>query len=247
MIKLDEKRILITGASSGIGREAVRLSDKLGAKTIITSRNKDKLSSLSSELSNECQIIPADLTSNNDIQNLIDSIQNVDGVVHCAGKVFPYPVKYLKQKQIDDVFKTNLFSAIELSSQLFTLKKINDGASLVFISSISVKHPYMGGALYSSSKAAIESFSKTIALEYSNKRIRSNCIAPALVETEILESTKKAYSKEEWQSIVQQYPLGVGEPMDVANLIAFLLSDSSKWMTGNTIPIDGGLVLNSKR
>ena len=126
-------------------------------------------------------------------------------------------------------------------------KKIAKNASFVFLSSISVKHPYMGGALYTSSKAALESFSKTLALEYAKIGIRSNCVAPALVQTEIVQTTKESYNKEDWQSIVDQYPLGIGNPIDVANMIAFLLSEASSWITGNTIPMDGGLVLNSKK
>ena len=247
MIDLSGKTILITGASSGIGRETAKLCDSLGAHTILTGRNETNLNSLQESLSNPNKIILADLCDSEHIKSLVESTEKLDGIVHCAGKIFPFPIKFIRHKQLEDVFKTNLFSSIELTSQLFALKKIKDQASIVFISSISVKHPYLGGALYSSSKAAIESFSKTVALEYAKLKIRSNCIAPALVETEILETTKNAYSEEEWNSIISQYPLGIGKTDDVANLIVFLLSEKSKWMTGNTISIDGGLVLNSKK
>ena len=98
-----------------------------------------------------------------------------------------------------------------------------------------------------SSKAAIEAFSKSVALEFANDGIRSNCIAPALVQTEIYEQTMNAYNEEQWEKIIRQYPLGIGKPRDVANLAVFLLSDLSSWITGNIIPMDGGLLLNSNR
>jgi NAD(P)-dependent dehydrogenase (short-subunit alcohol dehydrogenase family) len=105
----------------------------------------------------------------------------------------------------------------------------------------------MGGSLYVSSKAAIEAFSKSVALEFANDGIRSNCIAPALVQTEIYEQTMNAYTEEQWEKIVRQYPLGVGKSKDVANLAVFLLSDLSSWITGTTNQKDGGLLLNSNR
>ena len=247
MIDLSGKRILITGASSGIGMETAKLCDLLGAETVLVARREEELKVLSERLVNRSTIHPADLTKPEEVEKIALEIEMLDGVVHCTGKIFPYPIKFIRQKQINDVFSTNVYSAIELTSHLFTSKKIAKNASFVFLSSISVKHPYMGGALYTSSKAALESFSKTLALEYAKLGIRSNCVAPALVQTEIVQTTKESYNKEDWQSIVDQYPLGIGNPIDVANMIAFLLSEASSWITGNTIPMDGGLVLNSKK
>jgi NAD(P)-dependent dehydrogenase (short-subunit alcohol dehydrogenase family) len=134
-----------------------------------------------------------------------------------------------------------------LSSGLLKSKKLNQGASVVFISSISAEFPYMGGSLYSASKSALESFARSFALENAPMKIRANIVSPALVKTEMFEQTKSAYDEADFEKFISHYPLGVGEPQDVANTIAFLLSDLSKWITGTTIRMDGGLLLNSKR
>ena len=101
--------------------------------------------------------------------------------------------------------------------------------------------------MYAASKAALESFSRSIALEFASKGVRSNCISAALVETEMFEKTKNALSETELLGVLSSYPLGIGKPMDVAHASAFLLSDQASWMTGSVLTLDGGLLLNSKK
>jgi NAD(P)-dependent dehydrogenase (short-subunit alcohol dehydrogenase family) len=245
MIELKNKCILVTGATGGIGKEIVTTCLSLGAKVIATGRNIQKLEEIKSN--NNLMIIKCDLTNSEEVDHLLNQIDSLDGVVHCTGKIFPYPIKFIKEKHIHDVYAVNTETIITLTSQLFQRKLIAKKASFIFMSSISVQHPYMGGSLYVSSKAAIEAFSRSVALEFANDGIRSNCIAPALVQTEIYEQTMNAYTEDQWDKITSQYPLGIGKPKDVANLSVFLLSDLSSWITGNTIPMDGGLLLNSNR
>lgn len=245
MIDLTSKCVLVTGATGGIGREIVTTCLSLGAKVIATGRNVQKLEEIKSN--NKLRIIKCDLIIPEDVEHLLSQIEGLDGVVHCAGRIYPYPIKYIKEKHIHEVYSVNTESIITLTSQLFQRKLMLKNASFIFMSSISVQHPYMGGSLYVSSKAAIEAFSKSVALEFANDGIRSNCIAPALVQTEIYEQTMNAYNEEQWEKIIRQYPLGIGKPRDVANLAVFLLSDLSSWITGNIIPMDGGLLLNSNR
>ena len=161
-------------------------------------------------------------------------------------ELLPVPVKFIKRKHIDELMSINLNAQILLTSSLFRNKKINPKASLVYISSISSKHPYFGGSLYVSSKAAIEAFSRSVALEYASKKIRANVVAPGLVKTRIFEATLNASQKEEVEKYEKQYPLGFGEPEDVSEMICFLLSEKSKWITGQTFFMDGGLTLASK-
>ena len=247
MLDLKGKTILVTGASSGIGACLARYCDKLGANVILSARSIEKLSNIISGMSNRSKIILADLVNDTDLQQLISELPQIDGFVHCAGKIQPFPIKFIKQKHIDELFSINLNSAILLSSGLLKSKKLNQGASVVFISSISAEFPYMGGSLYSASKSALESFARSFALENASMKIRANIVSPALVKTEMFEQTKSAYDEADFEKFIAHYPLGVGEPQDVANTIAFLLSDLSKWITGTTIRMDGGLLLNSKR
>ena len=247
MINLKGKTILVTGASAGIGATVAKLCSDLGAKVCITGRNMDRLSEVSKQLSNESEFFQADLTLEKDIDNLVKSLPCIDGWVHCAGIIEPFPIKFIQSKHIKSMFTINFDSACLLTSKLMQLKKINSSASFVFISSISAQHPYKGGSLYAASKAALESFSRSIALEFASKGVRSNCISAALVETEMFERTKNALSEIELLGILSSYPLGIGKPMDVAHASAFLLSNQSSWMTGTTITLDGGLLLNTKK
>ena len=247
MIDLKGKTILVTGASAGIGAAVAKLCSDLGAKVCITGRNMDRLSEVSKQLGNESEFFQADLTLEKDIDNLVKALPCIDGWVHCAGIIEPFPIKFIQSKHIKSMFTINFDSACLLTSKLMQLKKINSSASFVFISSISAQHPYKGGSLYAASKAALESFSRSIALEFSSKGVRSNCISAALVETEMFEKTKNALSETELLGVLSSYPLGIGKPMDVAHASAFLLSNQSSWMTGTTITLDGGLLLNTKK
>ena len=247
MIDLKGKTILVTGASAGIGAAVAKLCSDLGAKVCITGRNMDRLSEVSKQLGNESEFFQADLTLEKDIDNLVKALPCIDGWVHCAGIIEPFPIKFIQSKHIKSMFTINFDSACLLSSKLMQHKKINNGSSFVFMSSVSAQHPYNGGSLYAASKAALESFSRSIALEFSSKGIRSNCISAALVETEMFEKTKNALSETELLGVLSSYPLGIGKPMDVAHASAFLLSNQSSWMTGTTMTLDGGLLLNTKK
>ena len=247
MINLKGKTILVTGASAGIGSAVAKLCSDLGAKVCITGRNMDRLIEVSKQLSIESEFFQADLTLEKDIDDLVKALPSIDGWVHCAGIIEPFPIKYIQAKHIDTMFSVNFNSACLLISKLMQHKKVNNASSFVFMSSASALHPYNGGSLYAASKAALESFSRSIALEFASKGVRSNCISAALVDTEMFEKTKNALSETELLGILSSYPLGIGKPMDVAHASAFLLSDQASWMTGSVLTLDGGLLLNSKK
>lgn len=245
MISLKDKTILVTGASSGIGRASAILFSQLDAKVILTARRENELqSTLSLMRKNDHLLIPCDATKDEEIKQLVSLIPSIDGWLHSTGKVFPMPIKFMQQKHLDDVFAVNYLSAVKITTELLQQKKLNNNSSILFISSISTIHPYFGGALYVSSKAALEAFAKNLALELLNKKIRVNVLQPALVKTEIYYKTvEAAVSQEEMKKYESQYPLGIGEPEDVAHISAFLLSEASKWITGTFIKMDGGLSL----
>lgn len=160
--------------------------------------------------------------------------------------VKPVPIKFINEQQIDEVFSINFKSVVLLNAQLLQQKKINNNASIVLISTISTLHPYFGGGIYIASKAALEGYGKTLALELAVKKIRVNILQPAMVNTAIYQSTiAAAYSQEEMKKYANQYPLGIGEPEDIASAVCYLLSQKSKWITGTCIPMDGGLTLGN--
>lgn len=239
---LQNKTILVTGASSGIGAQTAITISKVGGKVILSARNEERLQTVFQQLEgNGHQIIPADLTRDDELQHLVSSVPQLDGLVLSAGMVRPFPIKFIGNKQIDEIFGTNYKGPILLTSKLFKAKKINPESSIVFMSSISSHYPHKGGALYSGSKAAMNSFSKTIALEYASKKIRSNVISAAMVKTPLFDEAEKAVTKELMDKHGEHYPLGFGEPEDVANAMIFLLSNASKWITGTEVVMDGGL------
>lgn len=189
-------------------------------------------------------MVTADLTHEADLAQLVKNSDSIDGLGHCCGKVLPVPVKFIQEKHLQDVFATNYFSAVNLIAELLKQKKLNSNSSVVFLSSVSTLHAYFGGGPYISSKAALEGYAKTLALELAPKKIRVNVLQPALVNTEIFTSTiDAAVNDEEMKKLVGTYPLGIGEPVDVANAIAFFMSDASKWITGSSLKMDGGLTL----
>ena len=236
---LQNKTILISGASSGIGRACALECAKSGANLILSGRNESKLD----EVSKDCggSIVAEDLSSSQGVANLVDCIQNVDGIVHAAGIVKPFPVSFVGEKHIREIQNINFNAPVELTSTLLRKKKINNGASIVFISSISSSFPYKGGAVYTAFKAALETYSKVVALEYAHKNIRSNCIKAALVNTRVLEETVNSLPEELLENHKKKYLLGFGEPEDVANAALFLLSEASRWVTGTNLILDGGL------
>ncbi|MBE7443355.1 MAG: SDR family oxidoreductase [Flavobacteriales bacterium] len=241
---LNNKTILVTGASSGIGRQAAIGISAMGANVVITGRDKNRLNDTFLNLKGNNNIqLTSDFTIEEELISLVKKIPQLDGVFNCAGIVKPFPIKFISAQVLSEVFDVNFNAQVLLMSHLFRSKKINKNASIVFSSSIAATHPYKGGALYSSSKAALETYSKVIALEFSNVGIRSNCIASAMVKTPMYDTAEHQGTKERMDEHIKKYPLGVGLPSDVTNAVIYLLSDASRWMTGQTITLDGGFLL----
>ncbi|MBS1637142.1 MAG: SDR family oxidoreductase [Bacteroidetes bacterium] len=245
---LDKHIILITGASSGIGRSCAVEASRMGATCILTGRNEEELKRTAGLCSTPATIFSGDLTALDVIQKLVSGLPKLDGVIHCAGITHPWPIKFLKPEHIKTMFDINYTAPVLLTTELLQKNKINDDASFIFISSISAQHPYYGGATYASSKAAIEAFSKSLAIEMAPRRVRSNVIRPGLVKTRMFDEAKGAsVDSENFDQYEKFYPLGFGEAEDVSNAACYLLSKESRWITGTEIKMDGGLILNSKK
>lgn len=241
---LENKTILITGSSSGIGREiAIKCALHKG-NVVITARNEDRLLESKNMLDSygKHQIISTDLSLESEINDLVDTCPQLDGLVLNAGFVKTMPLKFLKTNSIDELFNVNIRSSILLVNKLIKSKKINPGGSICFISSVASQKSTVGNSVYSATKGAVNSFTKAIALELAPKQIRSNAILPGFVQTEIL--NQGAINQESIEIHKKNYPLGrFGEPSDIANLAVYLLSDASQWMTGTLLKIDGGYSL----
>lgn len=234
------KTILVTGASSGIGRAIAVASAKMGATMIVTGRNEERLNETLSLMPGSIHYaLSADLTKEEEIDRLVQDLPKLDGIVHCAGVGSRVPCKQINKADIAHVMQPNLEAPVLLQATLLAKKKVNKASSIVFIASRAYQSPSMGNAIYSASKGAIVAYSKCLALELSQRLIRVNCICPGMVWTDLI--TNDGLSKEELEEAQLQYPLKrFGKPDDVANLAIYLLSDASSWMTGACIDISGG-------
>lgn len=237
---LQGKTILVTGASSGIGKAIAIACSKMGASVILNGRNIQKLEAAKAEMDSVDNILlPADLTKMKDILNLISQLPKLDGVVHCAGIGHRQPAKLLTESEIDKVMNTNFKATVLLQTELMKGKKLNKDGSVVFVASAAPQMPSFGNAVYSASKAAIIGYAKCLAIELAPRGIRVNCICPAMVWTDLI--MQEGVGKEELEQAQLKYPLKrYGQPEDVANLAIYLLSDASKWMTNSSIDITGG-------
>jgi NAD(P)-dependent dehydrogenase (short-subunit alcohol dehydrogenase family) len=239
---LTGKTILITGASSGIGKATAILASKLGARLFITGRDEGKLADTYNNMEgNDHGMFPVELTDEDQIQELVKYMPVVNGIVHGAGIIGPTPAKFIRQDDIDKLFRINFEVPVLLTSKVMMAKKLLNNSSIVFMSSVVTKSPYFGGALYSSAKSALEAYSSTLALEMAPKKIRSNILSPALVNTPLLTDPAREGNPEivddSIQRYLKKYPMGIGEPEDVAHLIVFLLADESRWISGANIPL----------
>jgi len=240
---LKGKTILITGASSGIGKTTSIECSKLGAKIILTGRNTKRLEETMALLTGEGhQLKVLDLNISEAVSEFIENMPKLDGVVYCAGTQRTCPIKFIQREDIDKVFETNFFANININTLLLSKKKINKGASIVFISSIAAGIvAEVGNAIYSASKGALSSYAKVLALEMSSQRIRVNCVLPGMVNTPLLK--KLDVEEDQLKEDEKRYPLGYGNPEDVAYSVIYLLSDATKWVTGSNLILDGGLTL----
>jgi NAD(P)-dependent dehydrogenase (short-subunit alcohol dehydrogenase family) len=246
MISLSGKRILVTGASSGIGRVLSQQASLLGASLILIGRNKDRLQQTYQNLMGaRHEQYSVDITDCSQMEEIIHVIvtQNgpISGFVHCAGIEKTLPLKASKNNVFKEVFDTNVFAGFEIA-RIISQRNMFDvnGASFVFISSVMGKVGEPGKVVYCSSKSALLSGTKAMALELAPKKIRCNCVLPGIVETNMVKKLFETIPQEAKDKIIAKHPLGLGKPEDIASLIIFLLSDHAKWITGSEYIIDGG-------
>lgn len=240
---LEGKTILITGAGSGIGRSVSINASRLGATVIMVDINKEALSQSLALLDGQNrnhQIKVVDLNSEEAIKSLVEEVASIDGLVNNAGIPNTKPLQFISSEDFDHVIGLNTKSPLLLTNLLFKKKRLNKGASIVFTSSLAGLYTFTpANGLYSMTKAALTSYSRSCAVEFASRGIRSNCVNPSMVNTHLKDSL--AFSQEEFEKDIQKYPLKrYAEPEEIANAIIFLLSDASSYITGHTLLVDGG-------
>ncbi len=237
---LESKTILVTGASSGIGRITAIECAKIGARVIITARNEQRLGETFNLLEGTGhQMFIADLTQKDELTSLVEILPKLDGFVCNAGIVKKKPINFINEEELHEIFDINTFACFMLTKSIMKAKKVNKDGSIVFISSKAALQNMSGNSMYAASKAAIVSFSRSCALEYATKGIRANTVLPGMVETPLIYSgllSVEDIEKDKVRYLLKRY----GRPEEIAWAIIYLLSNASSWITGSSLVIDGG-------
>ena len=242
---LENKTVLITGASSGIGRQCAIDCSKMGAKVVLVARNEDRLNETRSQMEVDGHLVIAqDLTNLNRIGQLVAEIVSrigkINGFVHAAGIEMTRPVKLLSPEDYENVFRLNTLSGFEFIHHLANIKNMEKCGSIVLIASITAVIGRGCVSAYAASKGAMISACRTMALEFSKKEIRVNCISPGTVLTPLMQNYLATLDDEARAKRVDGFPLGLGKTTDISSACIYLLSDASRWVTGQNLVVDGG-------
>ena len=238
---LEGKTVLVTGASSGIGKEIAISCAKMGAKVVLNGRNETRLKETASQMGEGHIILAKDLTAFDTIPEMVRELPQLNGIVHCAGINELIPAKQVMEADVDRIMAINFKAPVLLQAEILRQKKLLRKASVVFIASIGSEAPIIGNSVYSASKGAIVSYSKSLMLELAPRQIRVNCISPGMIWTNLIEGD--SVTMEQLKEDEKKYPLQrYGQPSDVAGLAVYLLSDASEWMTGSNVRISGGII-----
>ena len=240
--ELSGKRILVTGASSGIGRACAICATELGAAVVLTGRRQGALEETLSKCKGEWHlIIHGDITSPAFVKDLVDEVGKIDGLVHAAGIAPMCPVGILTQEHVESVMRTNYYSFLELMKYYSKIKYRNATLSVMAVSSVSARSGWGGGGVYCGSKGALSASVRAFAMELAMKGVRVNAVSPSNIKTPLYEAGALDMNDDvSLRELLKKQPLGLGEPEQIAWPICFLLSDAASFITGVDMPIDGG-------
>lgn len=231
------RTVLVTGASSGLGRQVAIASAERGARVVLTGRDRGRLQATAALLPGPGHLQQvADLTRTEDRERLVQAAGPVDGLVHCAGIQKHCPIRQLTEQGMTEMYTVNFLAPVMLTQRLLQANAVNPGGSIVFMLSTAAHLGTRGVGPYSAMKAGLLGIIKCLALEQAKRRIRVNGISPSAVSTPM-------WSADQLEAQKARHPLGLGEPWDVANAATYLLADASRWVTGTSLVMDGGSVL----
>jgi len=242
-----DKNIIITGSSSGLGRELSLSLDALGAKLVLLGRNKKSLLKTKSLMKNKHKYIICDFSKLNDTQKKIKEIfkgKKFDGLVHGAGNYMLSPLQLINENEITDAVNTNLISPFLITKEFCKRSNFNNDASIIFVSSVTAIIGSSSLSIYSMTKSGQVGLARSLAVEMASKKIRVNSISPGLVNSRISEVLSSNTDSDSFENIKKKHLLGIGEYSDIVSSILFLLSDKSKWITGSNMIVDGGYSIN---
>jgi len=244
-LDLSGKKVLVTGASSGIGRDTAVLLSELGGQLVLIARSQPRLEETAALLKGDGHTVAAyDLS---DYENIPDWMKLLalrhgpfDGLVHSAGVHMIAPLRMLNAAKIEELWKVNVTAGLWLAKG-FRQKGVNaQGGSLVFLSSVAGLVGQPAVAAYSASKGAVNAMVKSLALELARENIRVNSIAPGMIMTEMTERFTQQLTADQLKQVMNEHPLGFGRTSDVAYAVAYLLSGATRWVTGTVLVVDGG-------
>ena len=239
---LQDKQVLVTGASSGIGQAAALLCAKMGARVIVCGRDAPRLAAVLASLPGAGHTsVLGDLTDAGARQALVEAVPVLDGCVFSAGAAALAPMRMVSQRHLDAMFAVNYDAPVLLTQALLAKKKIAQGASLVYVTAIAEHFTPTATGIYSGAKAALSATVRTIAIEHAKQGIRANCVSPGYVDTPMLGGLQSAVSLDDKLALT---PLGTIEAADIAAGIAYLLAPASRWVSRTSLVIDGGLRLH---
>lgn len=248
-MSLEGRRVLVTGASAGIGRATAMVLARLGARLVLNGRDAGRLAETADRLAEAGvgaghAIAAFDLSDLDAVPGWMKTLAGehgpFDGIAHCAGIQTLRPIRMFSAAVFDEVMRANLGSALALARGLRQKGCHADRAAIVLISSTAATAASPGNVIYAASKGGIIAATKGLAVELLSDGIRVNCVVPSIVETELIERGRQRLTGEQYEHLRALQPLGFGHPDDIAHMLAYLLADTSRWMTGSIVTVDGG-------
>ena len=245
---LENKVIIVTGASSGIGAQCAIDCSKMGARVVLVARNEERLKQTLEQCEEPSRhmILPLDLSSSEGlkdaIKDVVSKVGKINGVVNCAGMSSVTPLKLVTDELLDQFFRTNVYSAINLSKEVTRVGNYDKehGCSIIFFASIMGICGDKCKTMYSATKGALIAAARSMACELAKNKIRVNVVSPGAIETPINAKLPHMADPELRKELEDKHLLGLGECSDISNACIYLLSDAAKWVTGQNFIVDGG-------